>query len=146
MPQTHGYSHAARISNATTGEAAWELIAGTRGVLVREIGITLAAATASLVGLARPAAKGITPTTPELFQAHRPGDADAVAATALAWATKPTNTSVVYIRRFGMPATIGSSIVWKFCDRGLWVAPSATLVLFNLAANGVFDVYAEIDH
>jgi hypothetical protein len=49
------YSLASRTSNVTTGNACWELRStATDRLFVREIGITLAAATASTFGSADP--------------------------------------------------------------------------------------------
>lgn len=137
------YTHAARISNVTSGEATWELRSGANSrIYVKELAIFMAAATASTFGLGRPAAIGITPTTPVLGQAHDPDDVAAVAATALAWATKPTApTSSIYLRRIGLPAAIGAGVIWTFNDP-LVIDVSSSLVIYNLATNGVADIYA----
>src|SRR5262245_59384760 len=130
---SHGYSHVALTSNVTTAEAAWELIAGTKGAMLKRLLIQLTATTATALGLGRPTAKGITPTTPVLFQPHKVGDTAAVASTALAWGTKPTAPpSDIYLRRCHFPAVIGSSIEWRW-ENGLFIPASASLVLFNLA-------------
>lgn len=139
------YAHAARTSDVTSGNSCWELIAGaTQRIRLRELAIFLAAATASTYGLGRPAAIGVTPTTPVLGQAEDPADAAAAAKTAVAWATRPTvPTSSIYIRRFSMPAAIGAGIIWTWPDGpGLVIANGASLALYSLATNGVIDVHA----
>lgn len=138
------YTHAARTSNVTSGEATWELRSAAQGRLrIREIGLFMGAATASTFGLGRPAAIGITPTTPVLGQAEDGADAVAVGATALAWATKPTApTSSIYLRRISLPAAIGAGVIWTWPDGpGLIVPASYGIVIYNLATNGVADVY-----
>jgi len=136
------YTHAARTSNVTSGEATWELRSGTNSRLyIRELGIFMGAATASTFGLGRPAAIGVTPTSPVLGQANDPADVVAVGATAVAWGTKPTTpTSSIYLRRVGLPAAIGAGVIWTF-NEPLIVAISSSIVVYNLATNGVADIY-----
>lgn len=142
------YQHAARSSDTTSGNSMWELRAHASQGRVRllELGIFLGAATASTYGLGRPAAIGITPTSPVVGQALDPADAAAVAATAVAWGTRPTApTSSIYLRRIGLPAAIGAGIIWTFPDPGLIIAVNQSLALYNLATNGVVDIYAVWD-
>lgn len=140
------YTHAAITSNVTSGEATWELRShATQGRLrIRELGIFLNAATASIFGLGRPAAIGVTPTSPVVGQAEDPADAAAVGATALAWGTKPTTpTSSIYLRRIGLPAAIGAGIIWTWPDGpGLIVPINSSIVIYNLASNAAANVYA----
>jgi hypothetical protein len=140
------YTHAARTSNVTTGAACWELrSSATDRVRVREIGITLAAATASSFGLGRPAAIGVTPTSPVTVVAEDTGEPTGTAQTALAWGTGPT-IPAVFLRRIGFPATIGSGIIWSWWNGpGLLIPVSSSLILWNLATNGVSDVYVVLD-
>lgn len=140
------YSLGIRTSGATTGTAAWEIrtSANVRARLM-ELGVFLAAATASTYGLGRPAAIGVTPTTPVDF----PGEdfADPTVAgqvqSALAWATGPT-APANFLRRISLPATIGTGIIWTWA-KGLVIPVSSSIVLWNLATNGVVDAYAVID-
>lgn len=139
------YTHAARTSGVTSGVATWELRSAAQGRLhLRELGIFLGAATASIFGLGRPAAIGITPTTPVLGQAEDAADAVAVGATALAWGTAPTApTSAIYLRRIGLPAAIGAGVIWTWPDGpGLIVPASSSIAIYCLATNGVADIYA----
>ena len=67
------YSIGVRTTSGTTGTAAWEIrSSSTDRLFIVEIGIFLAAATASTYGLGRPAAIGITPTSPVTVQAEDP--------------------------------------------------------------------------
>ncbi len=138
-------SSGVRTSNGTTAEAAYELIAPAgKGFTLREIMITLAAATASTYGLGRPAAKGITPTTPANLLLEGAIDESMIrTATAVAWGTKPTVPAAFY-RRVSFPATISSSILWVF-PKGIFVPAGASIILWNLATNGVVDVTAVVD-
>lgn len=135
-----------RTTDGTTGAAALELIAHASGVgcLVKEVSVYLASGVASTFGLGRPAAKGITPTTPvALLADDSSGSGLMSTTTALAWGTGPTLPTQFY-RRIGLPVTIGSFVEWIF-QNGLFVPPGGTLVLWNLAANGVADVNIVVD-
>ena len=131
-----------RTTSGTISEACWELIAPSgNSLLVHEMSIYLAAATSSSFGLGRPAAAGVTPTTPFLFQCLGL-PATSAASTALAWATSPTAPSR-YLRQVNFPNVIGSSVLWTF-PVPIVVPASATLVLFNITATGVCDVNCTI--
>lgn len=139
-------SIARRTSAGTVDAAALELIAGARGCFLMSMQVVLAAATASTYALGRPAAKGITPTTPvtTLIEGTTLENGTALtSATALAWGTGPTVPTAFY-RRVGFPATITSSIVWTF-EKGLFIPGGASIVLWNLASNGVVDVNITVD-
>src|SRR5215211_2602165 len=107
------YTHAARTS-ATAAGANWELRSGANERLyIKEIGIFMGAATASTFGLGRPAAIGVTPTSPVTVQPNDPADAAGNATTAVAWVTAPTTpTSSIYLRRIGLPGVIGAGVIW----------------------------------
>jgi len=130
-----------RTITGTTGAAAYELIAPA-GCILREMLVTLAAATATTLGLGRPAAIGVTPTSPVLIPFEY-GSGNLQTKTAVAWGTPPTIPASFY-RRIGFPATIGSSINWTF-ERGLYIPAGGSIILWNLASNGVLDVSVEVD-
>jgi hypothetical protein len=140
-------SLAQRTSNVTVSNTAWTLLTGSTPGRARvlEIGIFLAAATASTFGLGRPAALGITPTTPVDFLPEDPNDvlATGIVQGALAWGTLPT-APTQFLRRISLPATIGTGVIWTF-PRGLVIPVSSNLVVYNITATGVADVYAVID-
>ena len=135
-----------RTISGADATAGWEIRTGaTLGrVKVHEIGFFLAAATASTVGLGRPAAIGVTPTTPVDFQPEDPNDvlATGTIQSALAWTTGPTVPANL-IRRISLPATIGTGVIWTFPE-GLVIPVSGSLVLWNLAINSVLDAYAVV--
>lgn len=128
------YSLARRAVLTTTGAANEEVrTAATDKPYVMEIGIFLAAATASTYGIGRPAAIGVTPTTPVTVLAEDPADPAGTVVTALAWGTPPT-APVDFFRRISLPTTIGAGVIWSF-PRGLRIAVSSSIVFWNLATN-----------
>ena len=140
------YTYAVRTSDGSNAAAAWEIRAGATPGRVRlmEIGFFLVAATASIIGLGRPAAIGITPTTPKNFVPYDSNDviASGVIQSSLAWGTGPT-VPADFLRRIALPATIGTGVIWTFGD-GIVIPVSKSLILWNLAANSVLDAYAVV--
>lgn len=138
------YSLGVRTTGVTNATAAWEIrSASTDRLYILEIGIFLAAATASTYGLGRPAAIGVTPTSPVTLLAEDSAAPTGTGQSALAWTTGPT-VPANFLRRAQFPATIGSGIIWTF-PRGLIVPVSSSVVLWNLATNGVVDAYCVVD-
>ena len=138
------YSVAVRTTGVTNATAAWEIrTAATDRGYVMEIGVFMAAATASTYGIGRPAAIGVTPTSPVTVIAEDPGNPAGTVTSALAWGTGPT-APATFFRRISLPATIGTGVIWTF-PRGLVIGVSNSIVLWNLATNGVVDAYAIID-
>ena len=139
------YSLGVRTAGASTGTPAWEVRMGAtdRGAIL-EMGVFLAAATASTYGIGRPAVNGAGGTTPVTFLAEDPGDPAGTMTSILAgWSTTPT-APANFFRRIGLPATIATGVIWTF-PRGLKIAISTSFVLWNLAANGVVDAYVVED-
>lgn len=126
------YRIADRSSALTTGLASFSLISGADRVAILEIKAFLAAATASVFAFGRPAANGVTPTSPVLFQADDPAYQASLTSRALAWATAPTAPTVA-MERWSGPATIGCGVILTF-PRGIEVAVSSNFVTHNLAA------------
>lgn len=126
---------------ATTAAAAAELRAASGNpVKVAEIGITLAAATASTYGVGRPAAVGVTPTSPITVLPTNPSESTGTATTAVAWGTGPT-VPTQFLRRITLPATIGAGIIWTWPPARFLIGPGnaaaavASIVIWNLATN-----------
>jgi hypothetical protein len=127
------YSLSQNTTVTTTGAACGDLrAAAANSPKVMEIGINLAAATASTYAIGR---SGNTPTqtSPVLLQAENPGDPAGNSGVAVAWSVAPT-TPAQFFRRIGLPATIGTGVIWTF-PRGLTLAAAATLLIWNLATN-----------
>lgn len=135
------YSLAQRTSSGTNATAAAELRAtATDRLRLRQISIALGAATASTFGIGRPAAIGVTPTSPVTGVAMDPGDPAGTGQGAVAWGTGPT-VPAVFIGRIALPAAIGNAWVWTFAPGQELVIPvSGSLVVWNLATNAVADV------
>jgi hypothetical protein len=138
------YSLANRTSNVTLAAANLEIrTAATDRPRVMEIGVWMAAATASVVGIGRPQAIGGTPTTPVTVLAEDPGDPAGTVTTALAWGTPPT-VPLQFFRRLNLPATIGAGVILTF-PRGLVIAASNSIVHWNITATGIQDAHCVID-
>jgi len=138
------YSLGVRTTGAASATAAWEIrTASTDRAYILEIGIFLAAATASTYAVGRPGAIGVTPTSPVTVLAEDPGNPAGTVQSALAWGTAPT-VPVNFFRRISFPATIGTGVIWTF-PKGLLIAVSSSVVLWNLATNGVVDAYVVVD-
>lgn len=111
-----------------------------------ELSLTISAATASTFGFGRPAAIGITPTSPVTVLAEDGGNTAAGnTTTALAWGTGPT-VPANFFRRISLPATIGAGIIWTF-PRGIVVLKALTSVLWNPSggSNSAADVNVVVD-
>ena len=137
------YSIGIRTSNVTTANPTLELIAPAAGTRVVGITITMAAATASVFGIGRAAAVGVTPTTPATLVRLDAGRPATLTTTALAWATPPT-IPAAFIARTNLPATIGASVTLSFPD-GITLATGESLVVWNLSTCGVSDITVTTD-
>ncbi|HEV8642159.1 MAG TPA: hypothetical protein VGV13_13750 [Methylomirabilota bacterium] len=137
------YSLSQRTTNVTIANACLEIrTASTDRPRIMEIGLTLNAATASVFGLGRPQAIGITPVN-VAFLAEDSGDPASTINGSLSWATGPTVPLNVF-RRASLPALVGAGIVWTF-PRGLVIPVSSSLVLWNISATGAVDVWVVVD-
>lgn len=136
-----------RTVDGSNAAAAWEIRTGSTPGRARllELGFTIAAATATTIGLGYPAAIGITPTTPVNFLTTDPNDviASGVIQSALAWGTGPT-VPTAFFARIALPATIGAGVIWTFQDP-IIIPVSSSIILWNLAANSLLDAYAVIE-
>lgn len=147
------YSLRTRTTVATTGAAAYELRAASGArVAIREIGIFLAAATASTYGIGRPAAIGVTPTSPVTVIPQDYSGPAGTSTTAVAWATGPT-VPTQFFRAVGLPGAIGNGIIWTFGPNEFVIGPIQgaaaavnSLVVWNLATNSAAtDIYVVVD-
>lgn len=133
-------------TGTASGAAAWEIRCGASArVRIMELGIFLNAATASIIGLGRPAAIGVTPTSPIDFPMEDPADiaVSGECQSALAWGTSPTSPTIFY-RRIAFPATVGVGVIWTW-PKGLVIPASGSLVLWNLQLNSALSAYAVAD-
>lgn len=129
------YSIADRSASLTAAGRLGEFRTGAYRAYVKEIGVSVGVAGASpSVGLIRPNAIGVTPTTPKTAQANDPGSPPGTVQTATAWTTPPTLPATpVYMRRVTLPATLGAGWVWSFQPYEL-VIPINSSLLVDLIA------------
>lgn len=128
---TLGFSSAAAAAGA-----AYATIHTPAGVRARilEIGLACNAATASPVGLIR-ASNTPVATTSQIGQAEDPADGASVTNVDTTWSTAPT-IGTLFLRKFGLPATIGAGVIWGWPDGApLVIAASSWLVLWNFGAS-----------
>lgn len=148
------YSRADRTSNVTSANACYEIIAGPAGAEILEIAIFLATAVTTVIGIGRPAAIGITPTTPLLVQANIVGDPAGVTSTAMAWGTGPT-VPAHFLRRLSFPATIGAGYILLFThlnsrqvvpagNSRLIIPANSSIVLWNITGGATLDVHTVV--
>lgn len=142
------YSIARRTTGTTSGQASMDVATST-GVRpkIMEWGVTLGAATASIYALNKTTALG-TRTTPVALESEEDPDDVALTGivlvdTALAWSAQPT-FSTNDIRRIGLPATIGTGVIWTF-PRGWKIDASLSGALVNRTTNGVVDSFVAVD-
>ena len=134
------YSLANLTTNVTAANAALEVrTASTDRARLLEFGAWLNAATASVYGIGRPAARGVTPTSPVTWLAEDEADPVGTVQTALAWGTGPT-VPANFFRRVGLPATTGAGFLLGF-PRGLGMSVSASVVLWNIGTDGAVNTH-----
>jgi hypothetical protein len=136
------YSLSQRTASGTAATAAWEIRStSTNKTRVYELGLTQNAATAGVYGIGRPAAIGVTPTSPQTFLDESDGNGPTGLATAaVAWATGPT-VPANFFRRYSCAATIGVGFITAF-PKGMTVAVSNSIVIWVIATAPVCDCYA----
>lgn len=140
-----------RTTNATIDQASLEIIGSTviqarlLEIFIQEVA---GSATAPTIGLGRPAAAGVTPTTPITIIGEDANDAPTTKI-ATAWGTSPT-APTVYMRRWspGTPSIL-STVTWRFWP-GILIDKSGagnSLTLHNIAVatNLVYEVWLVVD-
>jgi hypothetical protein len=133
-----GYELGTSSAAAATGAAYIEFMGnGTRRVKLREIGLWSQAATLVQKGqIGRPAAQGITPTTPIVWVPQDPADAAGTAQSAIAWATPPTAPAKA-LRQFDFNNVPGSGLIFTWPADGELIIPAAgvaSIVVWNAGA------------
>jgi hypothetical protein len=129
------YALAWNVVGVSNQALAWLRTTAAKDIRVWEIAVYMSGGTAAAtdVGLGRPAAVSVTPTT-LTPQAEDTSSAAAVCTGQVAAATKPT-VPANYLRRFGIPAAIGAGIIWTW-QNGLVVPTGpAELVVWNIGAS-----------
>jgi hypothetical protein len=140
------FSLGVRTSNTSAGAATVEIInsSNTKEAFIKAVSVTTNTAAAFVVGFGRPAAAGITPTSPVALLDEM-GLATGLVTTALAWGTGPT-VPAAFLRRFGGTNVVGSGTIWQFLGKGFRLAPLGTAVLWTISStSNVFDVIVEVE-
>lgn len=136
------YNYAWTVTGVSNSALGWLRSTTAKDMRVWEIGVFEESGTAAAtsIGLGRPAAISLTPTT-VVPQAEDTSSAAATCTGQVAASTKPTSPAL-FLRRFGIPATLGAGIIWTF-PQGLVIPTGpAELVVHNIgAATCVFAGY-----
>jgi len=136
------YSLSQRTIVTSAAAATWEIrtVATIRSQIL-EIGFSQVTAVAATIGLGRPSSLGLSPTTPQTFLAEDAGEPTGNTNACVAWASTVPGVPANFFRRVTCPATIGAGVIWTF-PRGLFIAVSASLVLWVIATAPVLDAWA----
>jgi len=138
------YSLSNRTTNVTIANPCLEIIAGAAcRPRIHEIGIFMAAATASVFGIGRPAVLGVTPASSVTLLAEDSSDPAGEVTTALSWGTEPT-VPTAFFRRVSLAAAVGTGIIFTF-PKGLYIEASASIVVWNITGTGVSDIHVVIE-
>jgi hypothetical protein len=137
------YRMADRTSNVTTAAACFEIrTAASDRARVKELHISLVTAAATVLGIGRPAAIGVTPTSPKTVLPEDSAGPAGTVTTAVAWGTGPT-VPANFLERFSFPATIGAALIIPFQE--LIIPVSSSLVLWNILGGATLDVTVVVD-
>lgn len=138
------YESAVRTPAATTGATYCTLHTGANlRCYITEIGWAINAATATPVGLIRPANSPVASTS-QLGQADDPQSVASTVNLDTTWSTAPTIGANVYLRRFQLAASAGAGFIWSWSENAPLVIPVASyLVLWNFGGStgSASDVY-----
>jgi hypothetical protein len=129
------------------GVAVWEIrTASTDRARLLKIahGRTAIPAASYTIRVGRPAAIGVTPTSPVTFIADDPADPAGTVQSALAWGTGPTSP-VEFFTGARQPAAGVFQQIWSF-PTGLVIGVSSSIVLWSLEADSSpLNVFAQVD-
>ncbi len=138
------FALAQRTTSGTAATASWE-IRSTSGnkPKILQMELTQVTAVAGVYGIGRPAAIGITPTSPQTFVDEADGNgATGLTTACVAWGTGPT-VPANYNRRYICAATIGQGFISIF-PGGLGLAVSSSAIIWIIATAPVCDVSAVV--
>lgn len=143
-----------KTTSGTVAAPCLEIIAGpNKAVQLLKVSIDLASAVASEFGLGFPQAKGVGPTSPVEMLGPLAGAQLqlAIPKTALAWGTTAPTVPTRFHARGSFAGTVGERVVWQFDDdkterpNGILIPANGSIVLWNITANGVFNVSLTAD-
>jgi hypothetical protein len=119
----------------------------TERCALRELGVSLIAATSTRLGLTRATTVSVTPGTTVAGQNKQPGAPASGTLLVSSWATVPVVSASLF-RRITLPAAIGAGYIWQWpADDPLIIglgSAIAELVIANLVAvaPSLFDYWA----
>ena len=140
------YSQGRLTTNTTSNNCIMEIINShsTKSAFIKKLVITQNVAAAGVIEIGRPAAKGITPTSPVAMESDDDAAAGSV-TTALAWGTAPTRPTT-FLRRANFLATIGDARTFEFAGKGLRLAPGQTLSVHSFSGtSNTYNVSVEAE-
>jgi hypothetical protein len=129
------YDYAWNVVGVSNSALGWMRSTTSKDMRIWEIAVYMSGGTAAAtdVGIGRPAAVSATPTT-VVPQPEDPSFSAAGCTGQVAATTKPTSPTL-FLRRFGIPATIGAGVIWTF-PYGLIVPTGpAELVVWNIGSS-----------
>jgi hypothetical protein len=131
------FSGVAVTSVTTINNTSLEIInsSNTVDAFIKQITVSSNSAAAATFAVGRPAAAGITPTSPAALLDEAGVDTGLV-TTAVAWGTAPTIPP--FLRRATITNVAGTEAKFYFQGKGLRLAPGGTLTMWNLT--GTFPV------
>jgi hypothetical protein len=132
----------------TTAAAAGPIVTLLAGAAsrpdIREIGIFVSSAVAATIGIGRPAAVGAGAATGTLGQATDQADPVSTCTLTTSFATTQPTAPTNFMRRMGLPGTIGAGIVWVWEPQAFNIPASGNLVIWQISALAVtFDLYVK---
>lgn len=140
------YTIGVRTPAAAAGAAYCQIrTTSNKPVYLLELGVFTSAATATSVGIGRPATEGTASTT-AAFLPEKLGDVAGVTLMATAWSAAAT-APASYLRRVTTPANTGAGFIFQWPPNSLLIPVSASIILWNFgaAAGAACDVYAVVE-
>lgn len=119
----------------------------TERMAIREIGVTLQAATSTRLSLVRATVVSVTPTGNFVGNAKNPLSPASASTLVTGWTTIPTAALTNVFRRITLPAAIGAGFIWTWpADDPLYVGNGVAigeicLVNSVAVAPSLFDFY-----
>lgn len=131
------------LTTATAAaSAALEIRAGaSEPMYIKELGLFLTAATASTLGLGRPANTPAGGTVGLGSADLDPDDVPSVGGVVLSGQTTAPTAPTIFKRTIVLPGAIGNGIVWTWPEPGLRVKQTTSLVVWNVALNSALRYY-----
>lgn len=129
------YDYAWNVVGVSGAALAWMRSTTAKDMRIWEVAVYMSGGTAAAtdVGLGRPAAVSATPTI-VVPQAEDPAFVAASCTGQVAATTKPTSPTL-FLRRFGIPATIGAGVIWTFPFGLIVPTGPAEIVVWNIGAS-----------